>query len=48
MYNDSIIMLKKIESLVKSMPCVATQKDLCFLYDQLKSLQTPSVKWITK
>ncbi len=41
-------MLKKIDSLVKRMPCTATQRDLTFLYEHLKLLQTKSVKWITK
>lgn len=40
--------MKKIDFIIKSMPCATTQRDLQYLYDQLKLIQSSSIKWITK
>ncbi len=40
--------MKKIDFIIKTMPCITTQRDLQYLFEQLKSLQSPSIKWITK
>lgn len=41
-------LMKKIDFIIKSMSCVSTQQDLQYLYEQLKLIQNPSIKWIIK
>lgn len=45
--NQNKIM-KKIDFIIGSMPCISTQSDLQYLFNQLKAIQNPSIKWITK
>jgi hypothetical protein len=40
--------LKKIEMMIKNIKCEHTKEDLYYLYNNLKNLHTPSIKWIIK
>lgn len=44
----NIYVLKKIEKMIMNIKCEKTKEDLYYLYNNLKELHNPSIKWIIK